>query len=149
MRIKKKMKKKILIIEDDRELCEEMSEILTDEGYLVDTAYDRKEGEENISKNKYDISLLDLRIPGGGFNILTEVKKKIPALKVIVISASPIVKREKIKYATADERAKIRQLQHADAIFSKPFEIEKLLETIAQLAYTTPDTNVKRTVTVW
>lgn len=130
------MKKKILIIEDDRELCKEIAEILIDEGYIVDTAFDRQEGEENISKNQYDISLLDLRIPGGGFNILTEVKKKIPGMKVIVISASPIVKREKNKNATADEKAKIRQLQQADAIFSKPFEIEKLLEKIAQLVGT-------------
>ena len=57
------MKKNILLIDDDKSLCEELEEILTDEGYIVDKVYDGKKALSVIIDKNYDLILLDLKIP--------------------------------------------------------------------------------------
>lgn len=128
---------KILIIEDDRELCEEVSEILIDEGHHVDVAYDRKSAEKNIRQNIYDISLLDLRIPGGGIKILEKAKREIPDLKIILFTASPEVREIINNDSEMYKKKNMSILRSADAFISKPFEIERLLETINKMSYQT------------
>ena len=80
---------KILIIEDDKGLCEEMADILEDEGYCVSVTFNGCNGKNLIESNIYDLLLLDLKLPGlHGLSILKTIKKKIRKPRVIVITGS-------------------------------------------------------------
>lgn len=125
------MNKKILLIDDDRELCEEISDVLQDEGYYVDKAHDGIAGMKLMEKGRYDILLLDLKIPGiDGYKILEDVKKSKNTVKVIVVTGSPAFKADAHKKVFFNEEKKSRVLEMADGIVSKPFDIEELLDKI-------------------
>ncbi len=69
------MAKKILIIDDDKELCEEMAEILKGEGYDVSTAFDGLAGKKLIEENHYNLLLLDVKLPDiNGLDILKSMR---------------------------------------------------------------------------
>ena len=55
---------KILIIDDERSIRNSMKEILSDEGYIVETAEDGASGYEAASKGHYDVVFCDIKMPG-------------------------------------------------------------------------------------
>lgn len=82
-------KKKILIVEDERELNEAYQMILKKEGYDVRAAYDGDEALEATDKDEPDLILLDLRMPKvSGIEFLKKynLAKKHPKVKVVVFS---------------------------------------------------------------
>jgi DNA-binding response OmpR family regulator len=128
------MKKRTLIIDDDEDLCDEISEILRDKGFLVDTAFDGLEGRRFIEENHYNIILLDIKIPSvSGLEILRELKEKGNRCKVIIISASPTINKllgDPIDVPD-DEAEAILEL--ADDIMRKPYDVDQLLGKIEKL----------------
>lgn len=109
----------ILIIEDDKEMCEELAFTLRGKGYEVETAYDGMEGNSLISLFTFDIILLDLNLPElSGFDILKNVKTNRTRLSIIVITgqhdAGRMIKGE------------------VDEIIYKPFKTETLISSIEQ-----------------
>jgi two-component system, OmpR family, manganese sensing response regulator len=123
---------RILIIDDDRELCEELSEILTAEGHLVSLAFDGVTGKALADRREHDILLLDLRLPGmSGLEILRSVGSARGGRVVLVISGSPL-DSSLPKQEQADTAAEIRRL--ADRLIPKPFNVEELLETIREFS---------------
>ncbi len=127
-------KAKILIIDDDEEICEEMSGILEDEGYLVDKVFDGLKGSEIVQKDDYDLLLLDLKIPGlSGFDILKSVKEKALKTRVLVVTGRPM--RELMRnMATKEEGEREEEiLKLADGYINKPFDVEVLLDIIREL----------------
>lgn len=130
-------KRKILVVDDDEELCEELSGILGSEGYTVSTAFDGQEAKNLIEKGNFDLLLLDMKMPRiRGSEILKHIKAKNIKSKVIILTGSPsvdkLVKQDiigNIKVKTEEEGA----LKLADAFFSKPFNIERLLSKIKEL----------------
>lgn len=76
------MAKKILIIDDDQYIREIYEEVLTENGYEVDTAIDGKIGLEKILNGGYDLILLDIMLPYiDGIGILKQLKEKKTKLK--------------------------------------------------------------------
>lgn len=116
--------KKILIIDDDRELCEEMAEILRDEGYSIRTAFSSNEGKAIIEEELYDIILLDYKMPHlTGLDILKEIKKN-PRAKILLISGRPAL----------DKLLEDKNVSGLVAgIMSKPMTVEALLQKIRSL----------------
>ena len=114
-------KKKLIIIEDDMDISEELSEILQLEGFTVHTAASAREAMKFFSKNSYFVCLLDLKLPGNGFEIIKKLQenKKIPRL--IIITGSPLEMLDKSKKYLLD---------CAENIFMKPFNIEELIRQI-------------------
>ena len=53
--------KRILIIDDDVELCGEVAEMLAGEGYLVESTSDPAQGRRLIDTRKFDIAILDYK----------------------------------------------------------------------------------------
>jgi DNA-binding response OmpR family regulator len=129
------IKTKILIIDDDEEICEEMSGILEDEGYLVNKVFDGLKASEMLEKEDYDLLLLDLKIPGlSGLDILKSVKDKALKTKVLVVTGRPLrelVKTRVINAVEEDKEDKILKL--ADGYINKPFDVEVLLDIIREL----------------
>jgi DNA-binding response OmpR family regulator len=127
------MKKKILMIDDDEELCEEITEILTNEGYRVTTAFDGLSGNRLIQKYDYDIVILDIKMPGlSGLDILEGIEGQNKELKVIVLTGRPLSKNLQEEQNYNDKEESLLGL--ADGIIGKPFDIEVLLGKIKELA---------------
>ncbi len=119
---------RILIIDDDRELCEELTDILSGEGHEVTKTLDGVTGMALAKELAFDILLLDLRLPGiGGLEILRAVAPVRGSRVVLVISGSPLDSRLP-KQEVEDTSAEIRRL--ADRLIPKPFNVVELLETI-------------------
>lgn len=82
--------KKILIVEDDQFLREFYQELLTAEGYFVDTAQDGEIGLSKMQNNEYDLVLLDLMLPKkDGVQILRDLKVTPPKsgnLTIVVLT---------------------------------------------------------------
>jgi len=128
------MREKILIIDDDEELCEELAGILTDEGYEVATAFNGARGKQRLEANDYDLVILDLKLPKiTGFDLLKFIKarsKESP--KVMVLSGRPIDEQfwHIAEIYLSDEE---KTLRTADAITTKPFNVEQLLQNIRNI----------------
>ncbi len=79
---------KILIIEDEKELRQVISESLIKESYVVETAHDYSTALDKIEIYDYDCILLDIMLPGGnGLTLLEKLKKSNKPSNVIIISA--------------------------------------------------------------
>lgn len=118
------MPRRILIVDDDKELCAEISEILKDEGYRVETASDGAEGRLRIEEGSYDLILLDFKMPGlNGMELLKKIRAKNSGSRVFLISGRPFL--DKLV-------AELGPSAGIDAVFSKPFDIELLLAKIRE-----------------
>ncbi len=107
---------KILIIEDEHELAQDVIGYLTSQDYLCELAEDYNQAIDKISAYTYDCVLLDLMIPfGDGLEVLEKLKTEKRTDGVIIISA---------KGALED---KIKGLQlGADDYLAKPFHLSEL-----------------------
>lgn len=77
---------KILLVEDNRELAENLAEIFEDEGHEVAYAWN---GAEALEANDYDLALLDVRLPDTlGTAILPRLKQRTPGAEVIVTTGN-------------------------------------------------------------
>ena len=107
---------KILVIEDELQLCEVITESLQHEGYLVERAMDYKNALHKVEDYEYDCILLDIMIPGGnGLELLKELKKLGKSGNVIIISAKD----------SLDDKLSGLDLG-ADDYLTKPFHIAEL-----------------------
>ena len=79
---------RLLIVEDEKNLCDTVAKSLYDKGYEVDTCYDGDEALEYILAEDYDLIVLDLNLPGmDGMDILKELRQKDEDTKVLILSA--------------------------------------------------------------
>ncbi len=115
--------KKILIVDDDAELRSTLTEILGEAGYRIDKAASGREALDKIHSADFDIILLDLMMPGmNGMEVLSEVRKTRPRIKVIIITA----------FATVNNAVDAIKKGASDYI-SKPFKIEELLAIVRRV----------------
>lgn len=122
------MKNSIIIIEDDIELCEELKQILEDEGFSIITANNGLDGLNLIKNNRFDLVLLDLKMPEiNGLEILKSVKKNYKQLKVIIMTARMKIDIEENKEKNDNEEI---ILKLADKVIQKPFSIIDLIKSI-------------------
>jgi len=92
------MAKKILIIEDDEFLRELIGQKLTREGYIIVEAEDGERGIEAVKKEKPDLVLLDLILPGvDGFEVLSQIKKDPSTAQVPVLILSNLGQKDDIE----------------------------------------------------
>ncbi len=81
---------KILCVDDDRSVLQLYYEELTDEGYKVILTKDGKEALSKYSKEKPDLVVMDIRMPGmDGLNVLTAILGKDRQASVIINTAYP------------------------------------------------------------
>jgi DNA-binding NtrC family response regulator len=78
----------ILIIDDEAAIRESLDTLLTLEGFTVTTAGDGPAGMDLLSRNEYNLLLLDLALPGeSGIDLLPRITALHPSLPVIMITA--------------------------------------------------------------
>jgi len=114
------MKEKILIIEDEEDLVKGLKLNLQDEGYEVKYAFNGKEGLEKALKEKPDLILLDIMLPGmNGLEICKELRQKKLDIPILMLTAK------------GEEIDKVIGLEiGADDYISKPFSIRELLARV-------------------
>ena len=79
---------RILIVEDEVDLCDCIAEGLQIDGYAVDTCYNGYDAYEIILTEAYDLVILDLNLPDmDGIEILEKVRKENKDIKIFVLSA--------------------------------------------------------------
>ena len=114
------MAHRILVVDDDRELCETIIEILVDAGFAVSAAGSGEEALAILQGQSYDLVLLDMIMPGlGGQEILPLLKRQAPRARVIMITA----------FATV-ENAVAAMRRGADDYLTKPFKVDELLTAV-------------------
>lgn len=88
------MKKRILVIDDDTDMCILLSRFLSKNGYEVDTANSGQRGVEKFKEQKFDIVLCDFRLGGkkDGKDVLMEIKSIDPATIVLIITGYSDIK---------------------------------------------------------
>ena len=112
----------VLVIEDDDDLLQLEACILQGAGYDVTMACDGCEGLDRVAERMPGLILLDMRMPRmDGHEFARRFRARYGR-------ACPIV------VVTADENARLRAHEvGADASFSKPFDVDELLEAAARL----------------
>jgi two-component system OmpR family response regulator len=79
---------RILLIEDDREIAEEMASELLDRGYVVCHVSTGSEGAEEARRGRYDLLIVDALLPGcDGFSIIQGLRRDHIQVPVLVVSA--------------------------------------------------------------
>jgi DNA-binding NtrC family response regulator len=111
---------RILIIDDETAIRESLDTLLTLEGFSVSMAGDGPSGLELLSRNEYDLLLLDLALPGeSGIDLLPRIVEMQPNLPVIMITA----------YGTVGNVVDAIRAG-AENFVQKPWDNEKLLADI-------------------
>jgi len=88
---------KILLLEDDANLNETVSEFLEEEGYYVTSTYDGYEAQDALYESKFDLLLLDVNTPGiDGFTLLKEARENgVVAPSIFITSLDGVDDLEK------------------------------------------------------
>lgn len=115
--------KRILIVDDDKELRSHLVEILKGAGYYTDEASSGSEAVTKTASEAYDVILLDMIMPrGSGADALVEIRKVSPRSKIIMITA----------FATVDNAVDAMK-RGASEYVSKPFKIDEILTTVRRV----------------
>lgn len=130
----------ILIVDDEKEICESMKMILEYEGYNVEYSTSALKGLNIIEEKQISCLLLDIQMPEmSGFEVLKKVKETTPSLSVIIISA----------HGSVENAIKATRLGAFDFI-EKPIDRDKLLisvrNAVEQVKLLTENIEIKKTL---
>lgn len=114
---------RILVVDDEIELTDPLSRILSREGYSVDAAYDGTSGSQLALSSNYDLLILDWMLPGKtGLEICQELRRRGITTPVLFLTAKD----------TLDDRVEGLDAG-ADDYLVKPFELRELLARVRAL----------------
>ena len=116
--------RRILIIDDDIELCDELADSLNSEGYSAESVSDPVKGEELIRAGGHDIILLDYKmLVIGALEILKKLKADKVRKRIFIVSGRPYLEQ-----TLREERV----LDMIVGIIAKPIHFETLLNKISE-----------------
>ncbi len=119
----------LLIIEDNRDLVQVLSEGFAENGLSVDSAFTGEDGLEKISGGKYGCIILDIMLPGmDGLQVLDIVRARGDETPVILLTARDTVE-DKVEGLS----------RGADDYLPKPFDFRELVARVRALLRRTAD----------
>jgi len=125
------MKGRVLVVEDDEDLCEELRETLRGEGLEAEFAHSGRRGLEMAVNGRYDLVILDLKLPGGGgLGVLRDLSGRDLAPPILVVTGRPM--EGDLNRGDA-EGLKHEITELADGLITKPFDVTQLLSSIRAL----------------
>jgi DNA-binding response OmpR family regulator len=114
---------RILLVDDDRDVCSLNAEVLVRAGYDVDTAENGTFGWKALQTKRYDALITDNTMPGvTGLDLIKKLRSEDMTLSVILASGT----------VPAEELNRCPWLQ-VDALLPKPYTIAELLRTVNQV----------------
>jgi len=119
--LKRKATKKVLVVEDEGEMGLLLNLILSERNFELDYVNNLLAADEYLQKQQPSVIILDNKLPDGlGVDFISYLKKKYPAIKIIMISG----------FSSARDVA----LENgADMFFEKPFSKDQLYDSINEL----------------
>ena len=117
------MRKKILVIEDNRDLAQLLAMHLHDLAFEVDHAYEGHSGLAKAEQSVYDLVILDLMLPGcDGLEICRRLRSSMPYLPILMLTAK------------SSEYDRVLGLEtSADDYVTKPFSVMELMARVKAL----------------
>lgn len=114
------MQGRILVIDDDKEMCTLLEEVLRSEGFSLTTSSNSGEALKLLKKEDFDVVITDLMMEGlKGLELLQESKRIAPLTPVIIITA----------FGTIESAIKAMKIGAYDYI-TKPFPLDELILTV-------------------
>jgi len=115
-------KHRLLIVDDEGDLRDLLSRVLSTEGYEIVTASDGTEAIEILQREAFDVALLDILMPQeNGFTVLKHITKNHPGTKSIMLTAYNNL------------RAAIEAREYGAVEFiSKPYKLETVLSALTK-----------------
>lgn len=121
---------RVLIVEDDVDIVETVKYSLEVKGFTVDVAYDGLHALRKARKDRIDLMLLDIMLPGkNGYEVSRILKEemdqgKIDPFPILVLTARKVNSPEREDFLTTWSKA--------DEFMYKPFDMKHLIERIAR-----------------
>jgi DNA-binding NtrC family response regulator len=114
----------ILIVDDDKDVCEYLQDFLTADGYSVAIVNDPTQALETLREREFHVAVLDLMMPKlSGIDLLEQIRKVDDDIAVIILTGYP-----SLETATAS-------IEHeVSAYIRKPFSIDEFREALARIA---------------
>lgn len=132
---------RILVVDDERDICDYMSLILQQAGYEVKTLTDSREVEGALRQEQFHIVILDLMMPGlSGIEVLDQIRRMDDDIAIMVFTGYPSVD-------TA-----VQSLKHKVSDYiKKPCDVDELHESIEQILrakglLTNPEEELHKTI---
>lgn len=118
--------KKVLIVEDDKDINNFIAYNLRNEGFYVEQVFDGLSAQEIIKKESFNIVILDIMLPGiDGFDICKLIKDDPRNFHTFIMVVSAKCHEQDKLYA---------HLLGADCYLSKPFNLANLLSAIREIS---------------
>lgn len=118
------MNKRILIIDDDQHVLDALEFLFSEEGYLVEAINAAAMVIPTVLKFQPDIILMDIRLDDGDGRLICDELKNSPITQHL-----PVILLTALSYQEISEFDCL-----ADAIIGKPYDMQKLLYTVARLS---------------
>jgi DNA-binding NtrC family response regulator/glycine cleavage system H lipoate-binding protein len=114
---------KLLVVDDERVVCDSCSRIFQEQGFQVETSMDSQEGLQRACGEEYAAILLDIMIPGmDGLEFLERLRQKNRSVPVIMITG----------YSSIPSASAAMRLGAADYI-PKPFSPDEIIQAVNRL----------------
>ena len=129
------MKRKILVVDDDKEICDILTEMLAEEGYQTFSALSGRLALDIVKKKKPELVLMDIKMPKmDGIEVLKRIKKIDKEVVVVMITG----------YGSLDTAKEAMRLGAYDYV-TKPFDLDSIKVVIRDaLSERKPKRDVKR-----
>lgn len=115
--------KRILLIDDERELCSLLGDSLSSRGFEIECAHSKRAALKSLKRSLPDLVLLDLRLPNGdGMPLLTLIRKMSPAPAVIITTA----------FGSEEARSEANKMGAYDFL-DKPYNEEDIIRRIRKM----------------
>ena len=123
-------KKKLLLVDDDPDIISAFEAILSNKGYQVFTAINKREGLEKLNNHLPDLVVLDVMMDEehDGFEMSREIKQKHPELPIIMLTGISEITGVNFRAAASDP-----DWLPADEFLDKPVNPDDLITTIEDL----------------
>jgi len=121
----------VLLVDDNEDFLDQMGMQLGAAGFHVVRAVGQREADSILPDTHFDVAVVDLMMEhhDSGFAVAFHIKKKNPAIPVILVTAVASETGLAFEAATREEQSWI----HADVVLDKPVRLEQLLREIKRL----------------
>jgi two-component system, NtrC family, response regulator HydG len=116
----------VLVVDDDRDLCDNLWDLLRDRGFRVSLAHNGRQASEQLRESRFKVVLIDMRMPDcDGREVFQIVRESNPRARTILITGHRSEMDQLIGQMVAEG---------AHEVCYKPFDVPELLKKLEQLA---------------
>ena len=115
---------RILIIEDDPDLCDSLKAVLSDNGFQVDVTGSRKDATQALSESEpFAALVVDVNLPDGhGIDLIRDLRDQAPDVRIVAITGGGAI--------DPSVGLPLARAHGADAVLLKPFNPQELVTAV-------------------